>query len=69
VLLGTGTISGNGFDATPFDWSFSGDSIRSVAAFSATNTTSPVSEPYSLILFLTGLLLISYPCAVQYLRH
>lgn len=68
VLLGRGFISGNGFDPTPFDLSVSADSIRSVTAFSAVNATSPVPEPSALLLFLTGLALVSYPRMARYAR-
>ena len=55
---GNGTISGNGFDATPYDWSFSADRTGGTyGAFSSTVTASaaPVPEPATMLLFGTGL--------------
>lgn len=58
VLLGSGTLSGNGFDPTSYDWSLSADRTQNVIAFSATNAASAVPEPGSLLLLGTGVILI-----------
>lgn len=54
-LLGTGILSGVGFDPTQFDWSLSADRnvSGSVVAFSATNS-SVVPEPGAGVLMLLG---------------
>lgn len=54
VLLGQGTISGNGYDPTVFDFSLSADRTR-VIGFSATNSNA-VPEPSSMILLGSGLI-------------
>lgn len=54
-LRGSGTMFGEGFDATPYMWSFSADSVReSTIAFSSTNVAVP--EPATLLLLGMGLL-------------
>lgn len=56
VLLGAGDLSGNGFDATPYEWSFSADRTRNTVAFSATNANATsVPEPATLLLLASGL--------------
>lgn len=59
-LLGTGILSGVGFDPTQFDWSLSADRnvSGSVVAFSATNS-SVVPEPSAGVLLMLGAGLIS----------
>ena len=51
---GTGIISGNGFDATPGTWSFTGDNTGGTFTWSAAGTAVP--EPTMLALLGIGLL-------------
>jgi hypothetical protein len=53
ILIGSGIVSGNGFDPTLGSWSFSGDDTGSTFAFSSTTS---VPEPQSLMLIGTGLI-------------
>jgi hypothetical protein len=61
-LTGAGEVVGNGFDPTPYVWSFSADKStvggRSVVAFSATNLNdvAAIPEPSSLLLLGSGLI-------------
>lgn len=53
VLIGSGLINGNTLVDSPFDFSFSADSVRGILAFSATNAATP--EPGTLLLLGSGL--------------
>ncbi len=53
-IRGRGILSGNGFDATPYAWSFSADrTSQNAIGFSATNA---VPEPGTMMLMGSGLL-------------
>jgi hypothetical protein len=54
ILQGTGTISGNGFDATKTNWDLSTNNLT----FSTSNVTQ-VPEPGSLALMLLGVLALA----------
>lgn len=56
VLLGSGIVTGNGFDPTTFSFSLSADRISSAVAFSA--TTAPLATPEPGTLFLLGTAII-----------
>ena len=56
-IYGVGTVSGNGFDPTPGDWSFTGQGADSANfSWSASTSSSPVPEPATMLLFGTGLM-------------
>jgi hypothetical protein len=70
ILSGTGTVSGNGFDATPGVWTWSGDSTGSAVVFSSTTTTEgQVPEPVTLLLFGAGLAAASAGIRRKHQRH
>lgn len=54
-LTGTGTVSGNGFTPTAFNWSFSGEGSNGTFNFSNAGSAA-VPEPSTLLLFGTGLI-------------
>ncbi len=56
ILLGTGTLSGNGYDATPYAWSFSGSTTDGLTfAMSAVNSAA-VPTPAVVSLLGIGML-------------
>ncbi|NNF15407.1 MAG: PEP-CTERM sorting domain-containing protein [Gammaproteobacteria bacterium] len=56
-LEGTGIMMAAGFDDTPGEWVFSGDSVGGVFfTFSSISTTTPVAEPGTALLLGLGLL-------------
>jgi hypothetical protein len=57
ALIGTGTAFGTGFDATPFNWTFSGDSTGALLSFSA-SAFNAVGVPEPSVIGLLGLGLI-----------
>lgn len=60
VLIGAGTINGNSLVDSPFDFSFSADSIRGIVAFSAANVDTATPEPSTLLLLGSALVLFSF---------
>jgi hypothetical protein len=60
VLIGSGLINGNTLVDSPFDFSFSADSIGGVVAFSATNVDTPTPEPSTLLLLGSALVFLSF---------
>ncbi|NND59356.1 MAG: hypothetical protein HKN49_03735 [Gammaproteobacteria bacterium] len=58
TLSGTGTISGNGFDVTMGDWSFSADSSNPDGGLFAWSSTTVANEPAILWLLGFGMLLV-----------
>jgi PEP-CTERM motif-containing protein len=58
ILKGTGIFHVPGFDATPGEWNFSGQTVAGTGTFSwsATNGATPVPEPTTLALLGTALL-------------
>lgn len=55
-LLGTGILYITGFTPTAGSWSFSGDTSGGILSFSATNNSSGIPEPASVLLLGLGLL-------------
>ncbi len=54
-LVGSGTVSGNGYDETTLNWYFSGQGTEGKFSFSSTGATQ-VPEPYTVALLGMGLL-------------
>ncbi len=55
-LSGSGTLMGTGFDPTPGTWTFTGDSLGGLLAFSTITSAVDVPEPATLLLLGAGLI-------------
>jgi PEP-CTERM motif len=55
-LIGTGVMTGAGFDATPYDWGFSATRTSTGTNVSFTLDNATVPEPTSILLLGSGLL-------------
>jgi hypothetical protein len=59
-LIGTGTFNLANYDPTPGTFIFSGNGEDSTFSFSASETTTAVPEPTSMVLFGAGVLLVGF---------